>query len=216
MDPGPGTTGGNRQSKYPLAGCPGNLRNPRELNTGRALPGWPARIPTDPCRAPCRQYEASINSVIKQKLIIFLSSLLLACAGGSERPVYGPDAVTPRASDCISQGTVRDYRVLDDRNLVVTAGARQRYHVQLTNRAIGLRSSMRIGFVSNGGRICPGFGSLLVDDGFRPEEIHIYSIRRLTPDEYDAILVRYGRKEPDREHAPAPEDVEGAEVEELD
>ena len=154
--------------------------------------------------------------ILKHAVILLTSSLLLACAAGSGAPVDEAAAAAPRGSDCISQGTVRDYHVLDDRNLVVTAGARQRYHVQLATRATGLRTTMRIGFVARGGLICPGSASLLVDDGLRPDEVRIYSIRRLSAEEYDAILVRNGMKEPDREHTPPPEEVKGAELEELD
>ena len=152
----------------------------------------------------------------KQIFILILSSVLVACAGSSE-PSLGdePEAVGAR-SDCISTRTIRDYRVLDDANLVVTAQANRKYHVPLSRRALGLRSSWKIGFHSASGRVCGGFDDILVDDGFGPERIRIASITQLTPDDYEALLVRFGKKEPAIEPAPATDEVESAEVEELD
>ena len=157
-----------------------------------------------------------MKAYIKHILIILTSGTLLSCAGADQRPLDEPADAVARGSDCISQGTIRDYRVLDDRNLIVSTGPRQRYHVQLANPVFGLRSTMKIGFEVKSGQICPGFDYVIVDTGFRPEGYRIYSIDRLSPEEYDAVLVRYGAKEPDPEQVPAPEEVEGAEVEELD
>ena len=154
--------------------------------------------------------------MLKQIIMLSISSGLLACAGSSE-PSLGdePDAVTGRP-DCISTRTIRDYRVLDDGNLVVTANGNKKYHLTLSRRAVGLRSSWKIGFRSTSGRVCGRFDDIVVDDGFGPESIRIAAIRQLTPEEYDALLVRFGKKEPAVETAPATDDVESAEVEELD
>ena len=120
------------------------------------------------------------------------------------------------AIDCISQGSIRDYTVLDDQNLIVIQGASRKYHVELSRRAHGLRSSRAIGFKSQTGRICGGFDDLVVDDGYRPETIRISSIRRLSPESEEDLLIRFGKIEPEYEQARPPENVEGAEVEELD
>jgi hypothetical protein len=152
----------------------------------------------------------------KQIFIVYFSCILAACAGGSEPSLGDETATATGRSDCISTRTIRDYRVLDETNLVVTAQANRKYHVTLSRRAIGLRSSWKIGFRSTSGRICGGFDDILVDDGFGPERIRIAAITQLTPEEYDALLVRFGKKEPANEPAPATQDVESAEVEELD
>ena len=154
--------------------------------------------------------------ILKQLVICFISSTLAACAGSSE-PSLGDDTdVVPARPDCISTRTIRDYRVLDDANLVVTANGNRKHHVSLSRRATGLTASWKIGFRSTSGRICGGFDEILVDDGFGPERIRIAGIRELTPEEYDALLVRFGKKEPAIQPAPATDDVESAEVEELD
>jgi hypothetical protein len=122
-----------------------------------------------------------------------------------------------RGHDCISQSTIRDYQVLDDRNLIVTAGAKRKYHVQLSRQAFGLRSNWKIGFRSPTGRICSGTGDVVVNDSFGSEEtIRISSIKAVEPDELNALLVQFGKKVPEVERAPAQEKVKGAEVEELD
>ena len=153
---------------------------------------------------------------IKQVIIVFFSSILLACAATEKGSLEGHFQAESRGTDCISQASVRDYTVLDDANLIVTEGANRRYHVVLTRRAYGLRSSWQIGFRSSTGRVCGGFDDLIVKEGFGPESIRIASIRRLTPEDEDELLVRFGKKEPDTVQTPTPEDVESAEVEELD
>lgn len=71
----------------------------------------------------------------------------------------------PAASDCISWGTIRDYQVLDDSKLIVTASGDRKFHVTLSRRATGLRSLWSIGFRSMTGPICASFGEMIVDDG---------------------------------------------------
>jgi len=57
---------------------------------------------------------------------------------------------------------------------------------------------------------------VIVDDGIGPERINIRSIRQLSREEVDDLLVRFGKKEPEIKPAPAKEAVQPAEVEELD
>ena len=157
-----------------------------------------------------------INHFIKQILIIYCLSSLAACATSSEDPNAAEYADEPRANDCISQMSIRDYQVLDESNLIVTEQAKRKYHVILNRRAFGLKSTWHIAFRSQSGRICSAFSDLIVDDGFRREAIGIRSVKRLTPEEYDDLLVRFGKKEPGVNQTTAPEPVKGAEVEELD
>jgi hypothetical protein len=51
---------------------------------------------------------------------------------------------------------------------------------------------------------------------FDGESIRVASIRELSPEEEEDLLIRYGKKEPEFEQTPAPREVTGAEVEELD
>jgi len=152
----------------------------------------------------------------KQSFIVITLGILLGCSS-TEEADSGPTSETvSRHSDCISKGSIRDYRVLDDSNLIVTAGASRRYHVALSRKAFGLRSTLGIAFESSSGRVCGGFDRLIVDDAFGPESIRIAAIRRLTPEQENDLLVRFGLREPEYEQPRQPEKVEGAEVEELD
>jgi len=154
--------------------------------------------------------------LIKQYIIVVLSSSLLACTSPGDTVDEGKQVGEGRRSDCISSGTIRDYRVLDDANLIVTSSGSRKYHVALSRRATGLRSSWKIGFMSSSGQICADFDEVVVDDGLGPERIRISSIRQLTPDEHEDLLVRFAKKEPAIEQTPARQSVESAEVEELD
>ena len=157
-----------------------------------------------------------MNSYIKQLFILSFSCILIACAGSGD-PVEGDAyAEESRGTDCISQMTVRDYRVLDESNLIVSESRRRKYHVVLSRRAFGLQSTWQIGFRSGGGRICPGFSDLVVDNGIGPDRIRIASIRRLTPEDEEDLLIRFGKIDGTTEQTPPPQEVEGAEVEELD
>ena len=159
----------------------------------------------------------SLKPLIYQIIIFIISSSLVACASSGDNYESAGDPVNQRGRDCISQSSIRDYQVLDDRNLIVTASGKRRYHVELMRRAYGLRTNWKIGFKSPMGQVCSGSGDVIVEDGFnRLESIPISSIRRLNPDEIDDLLIRFGKKVPEEQETPAKEPVKGAEVEELD
>lgn len=118
-------------------------------------------------------------------------------------------------SDCILIRTIRDYRLLDDRNLLIYGPGDRAYYVTLFRPSFELRSSFQMGFSSRDDRLCPFGGDAIVVGSIRREEIAIQSISRVTEEQEEQLLVRYGKKEPAGEQAPAPKDVKGAEVEEL-
>jgi len=152
-----------------------------------------------------------MKSYLKQIVIIFISCVLVACAGS---PV-SEDGETRSRSDCIHEPSIRGYRVLDERNLIVDAG-RRAYHVELQRRAWGLNSSWAIAFESTTSRVCAGFSDLIFDGHLDGESIRIASIRELTPDEEEYLLIRFGKRQPEIENTPSPGNVEGGVVEELD
>jgi hypothetical protein len=160
---------------------------------------------------------APTQTILKQSVILFILCSLGACASSGDSYESAADPVSSRAHDCISQSTIRDYQVLDDSNLIVTASAKRKYHIELSRRAFGLRSNWEIGFKSPAGRVCSGSGEVVVGDGFgRMESIRLASVRQVNPDELDELLVQFGKKDPEFEQAEAQEEVDGAEVEELD
>ena len=149
---------------------------------------------------------------LKQLFIVIYLSTLVACAGADERP----DGESRRVHDCIHEPSIRGYRVLDEQNLIVDGSGRRSYHVVLWRRAHGISSSWGIGFKSPASMICSGNSEVVFRGHFNGESIRITSIRKLTPEEEEDLLIRFGKKEPEIEQTPAPQEVEGAEVEELD
>ncbi|MGI9237126.1 MAG: DUF6491 family protein [Woeseiaceae bacterium] len=157
-------------------------------------------------------HTSKFNLLLKQIVISFYLCSLVACAG-TQTDEEGADSAR---SDCIYQPSIRGYSVLDESNLIVSASGRRQYHVVLRRRAFGLRSNWSIGFKSPTGRICSGFSEVVFDGHFDGESIRITSIRELSVEEEEDLLIRYGKKEPEYEHTPTPKDVKGADVEELD
>ncbi len=156
---------------------------------------------------------------LKQLFIIVLLGGLLGCAGTAEQDGEAESADRSRFADCIHEPSVRGYRILDEQNLLIDASGQRTYHVGLQHRAFGLRSSMAINFRSPSNRVCKDFSEILyrefMFDGTY-ESVRIRSIRLLTPEEEEELLIRFGKKEPEIEQTPVPQDVKGAEVEELD
>ena len=156
--------------------------------------------------------KKSVQYYIKQVVSIFSLSVLAACASTDAE---GDRELSSR-SDCIYQPSIRGYNVLDESNLIVSTSKRHNYHVVLQRRAHGLRSSWGIAFKSATSRICSGFSEVVFEGRFDGESIRIASIRELSPEEEEDLLIRYGKKEPEIEQTPVPHEVKGAEVEELD
>ncbi len=149
---------------------------------------------------------------ILQLIIAFTLSTLLACAATNT----GEDRSDSSNADCIYQPSIRGYSVLDESNLIVSASGRRQYHMVLQRRAHGLRSNWAIGFKSSTGRICAPFAEVLFKGHLDGESVRIASIRELSPEEEEDLLIRFGKKEPEIEQTPVPAEVKGAEVEALD
>ena len=145
----------------------------------------------------------------------------MACAASDPAPDSAEISDTKVGSDCISESSIRDYTVLNDSNLIVRVSRKKNYHMELTRPAYGLKSSWHIGFRSPGGYVCGGTSDLIVREGALGSSnfdrtIRIRLIRQLTLEDEEDLLIRFGKKEPEIEQPRQPEEVEGAEVEELD
>jgi len=156
--------------------------------------------------------------LLKQLFIVSISCCLVACATTSEDGETAAADSASRGNDCIHKPSIRGYTVLDEQNLIVDASSRRSYHVVLRRRAHGLRSSFFIEFDTTTSRVCAGFDGIRYDDGMSGDfgAIRILSIRELTKEDKEHLLIQYGRKKPEIEQTPAPQEVKGAEVEELD
>ncbi|MGI9222240.1 MAG: DUF6491 family protein [Woeseiaceae bacterium] len=153
---------------------------------------------------------------MKQLIIVLSLSILVSCASSDQAESVASESSNSGRSDCISKGSIRDYRVLDEANLIVSERGTRKYHVALTRRAYGLRSSRGIGFDSTGGMVCGRFDELVYEGSLGAEGVLIASIRRLSPEQEEELLIRFGKLEPVDEQPRSPEKVEGAKVEELD
>lgn len=147
--------------------------------------------------------------------MLLSSGVLVACAGSGEPSSTAGRDLSSSGSDCILIRSVRDYTPLDDRNLLIWGPARRAYHVTLFRPAFELRSSFQMSFSSRDDQLCPYGGDQIVFGSFNPESIGIQSISRISAQQADELLIRYGRREPEQQTAPEPADVAGAEVEEL-
>ena len=76
-------------------------------------------------------------------------------------------------------------------------------------------SGMQMATHSRDDRLCPYGGDGLIFSSFHPRPVTIRSISRITKEQEEDIMVRYGKKDSDEPQAPEPKQVEGAEVEEL-
>jgi len=148
--------------------------------------------------------------------MVFFSCYLLACAG----PDLAADGTTSGAessrTDCIFRSSIRGYTVLDESNLIIEGSGRRNYHVALRRRAHGISSSWGIAFDSPASRVCAGFSEVVFDGHLEGGSIPIASIRELSPEDHEYLLIRFGKKKPEIEQTPAQTEVKGAEVEELD
>jgi hypothetical protein len=153
---------------------------------------------------------------IKQLVILSISCGLLACASSEPAPEGGQSKVRSGRADCIFTSSIRGYTVLDESNLILEGSRRRKYHVALQRRAYGLSSTWSISFNSPTSRVCAGFSEVVFEGHMDNESIRIASIRELGPEDHEDILIQFGKKKPEIEQTPAPQEVKGAEVEELD
>ena len=156
-----------------------------------------------------------MKNVIKQNVTVFISCIVLsACASTKEQNDLGRD-IDYSGSDCISIRTIRDYTPLDNRTLLIEGAGRRSYFVTLNISSFELRSSHRMAFSSRDEWLCPYGGDEIIFGSFSKQGAGIRSITRVTEEQVEELLIRYGKIDPSEEQDPEPREIEGAEVEEL-
>jgi hypothetical protein len=143
----------------------------------------------------------------------FLALTLSACASTETESELGTD-IEYNGSDCISIRTIRDYTPLDNQNMLIEAAGRRNYLVTLVMSSFELRSSFQIATQSRDDWLCPYGGDRIVFGSRAEFPASIRSISRLTAEQTEDLLIRYGKMEAPEQERPAP-DLKGAEVEEL-
>ena len=151
----------------------------------------------------------------------YISLVVMVLLSGCTSTVTEPDDVPAsaleglygRGMDCISIRTIRDYSPLDNSHLIIWSANRP-YLVRLNSRTGGLKSSFQLSFSSRDDQLCPYGGDELVFDRDGWDRHRIASIKRITRDQAGQLKGQYG-KDPKKQKAPEPKEIEGAEVEEL-
>jgi hypothetical protein len=99
--------------------------------------------------------------------------------------------------------------------MLIKGSGNRSYLVTLMTPSVDMRSSIQLGFVSRDDSLCPYGGDRLIFGGLSNYDVSIRGISRLTSDQVEELLIRYGRKEPEEQQDQVPPEVKGAEVEEL-
>lgn len=148
-------------------------------------------------------------------VIVFFSGCTLTPSQQEERTGPLLEGLSARGMDCISIRTIRDYTPLDESNLIIWAASRP-YLVRIFSRTSELRTSFQLTYLSRDDQLCPYGGDELAFGFGGPglDSYHIDSIQRLTKEQAKELQDRFS-KDPKKQKAPEPKEVEGAEVEEL-
>jgi uncharacterized protein DUF6491 len=156
-----------------------------------------------------------MKTLIKQLVSsLTLGALLTSCATTEQGSELGSD-IDYSGSDCISIRTIRDYSPLDSSTLLIEGGGKRNYLVSLVAPSFELRSSFQLSFSSRDSWLCPYGGDRIIFGGLSHYATSIRAISRLTREQTEDLLIRYGKKAPAEQPDDAPPDVKGADVEEL-
>ena len=156
-----------------------------------------------------------------KKLLIHIVTGVFLCScstaeQGSRRAYDDGEDLDFRGNDCIQVRTIRDYTPLDNKHLLIYGSGKRAYFVQLTRPTFEMRGAVGIRVISRDNQLCPFGGDGVVFGSFNDDSVAVQSISRLSADQEEYLLVRYGIKQPAQRQAPAnPDNVKGADVEEL-
>jgi hypothetical protein len=100
--------------------------------------------------------------------------------------------------------------------MLIHGAGKRAYFVTLFRPTFEMRGSISLGFDSRDDQLCPYGGDAIVFGGITNERVNVQSISRLSAEQEEQLLIRYGKREPAEAETPAePAKVKGAEVEEL-
>ncbi len=153
-------------------------------------------------------------------LLLQMITFVILCSTVSIVQAGNDDSGTEKdldfnGSDCIWIRSIRDYTPLDNRTLLIWGGSNRPYFVRMTTTSREMDTGIGIAVHSRDDRLCPYGGDGLIFSTFDPRPVSILSITRITKEQAEDILVRYGKRDTGEPQTPAPKEVEGAEVEEL-
>lgn len=169
---------------------------------------------------PTVRLEKMTDSTLKVLFFqIFTAISLVSCSSTGDN-LGSPDRTAAdldfRGSDCILIRSVRDYTPLDSQHLLIRGPGRRGYFVTLSRPTFEMRGTMGLGFDSRDEQLCPFGGDSIVFGGMVNERVPVQFISRLTAEQEEYLMIRYGQKEPVESETPEePAEIKGAEVEEL-
>ncbi len=138
------------------------------------------------------------------------AALLSGCAAaGTQANTDEESESAPITTDSVRIDQVRDFRVLDDSNLILYAPTRrQAYHVELMPACQGLRFADTIALRGRTGRLAGFAGDrVIIDRPGIPDRCPVSSVRRLDEASLTELIVRF-EGEPDGDAAADEAEVE--------
>jgi hypothetical protein len=164
---------------------------------------------------PLRSLKSIMKTVIKQTITVLCLCCLCSVSKAENDEIEAENDIDYNGSDCIWIRSIRDYTPLDSRTLLIWGGSDRPYYVRLASPARRMGLGMSVKVHSRDDRLCPYGGDALIFDHFDNSGITVRSISRITKEQAEDILVRYGKGKTGEPQTPAPKELEGAEVEEL-
>ena len=151
--------------------------------------------------------------ILQLAMMLFLCSIVTLSKADNDE-IETENDIDYNGSDCIWIRSIRDYTPLDRRTLLIWGGSRP-YYVRLATPAREMEFGMSVAVHSRDDRLCPYGGDGLIFSHFNGRPITVRSISRISKEQAEDILVRYGKSKSAEPQTPAPKELEGAEVEEL-
>jgi hypothetical protein len=151
-----------------------------------------------------------------QLITVFIASALSLLSMADDGDSDEDQDIDFNGSDCISIRSIRDYTPLDGRTLLIWGGVSRPYFVRLSSSSYDLKMAYAMSVDSRDDRLCPYGGDGLSFGSFRQTTVRVRSITRISKEQAEELLVRYGVRKTDEPRIPEPKEVEGPEVQELD
>ncbi|MCW8846387.1 MAG: DUF6491 family protein [Gammaproteobacteria bacterium] len=121
-------------------------------------------------------------------------SFLASCASVTDDPAAGAGE-SEGTQKCLFARTIHNFEVLDDNNLIVWAPDRRSpYKVEILGGCLNLKLANTIAFNTRG-MLCGYAGERVIyKDMGRKQTCVVGSVRKLSAQEMNALLVEYGKK----------------------
>jgi hypothetical protein len=124
------------------------------------------------------------TSVARRVAVAAAVVILCGCAGSRVA-----DTRVEPSEYCVPASELRDWRPLDELNVILFATGSRAYRVELAWPATGLMGDVMIGVYDRDGWICPD--DAVIVDGATPEVVPIRWMKLLSDEELEDLEMRY-------------------------